>query len=213
MRDSAGGPGWHVVQGSCLTIARVMREAAKWNAPLNPARLLVEAGVEVFCPMETMRVMRGAKRRERSLPLFGIYCFARFDPLAFNWRGLMAIKGVEGLICQGAGEAQRPFRMPDGYVELLVEHGPWSADDLGRAARGLRARRRLGRGDTVRVSDGPMMGALALIERIDKQGRARVWMAAMGGLAATIIDSGRLELVSVSAVPPASASQGHRQAA
>jgi len=123
----------------------------KPNAEYQVAAILRRRGIQTFLP-EIESPHRRPKRRRR--PFFPCYLFIRVD---FERVGLSHVQWTPGLRRVVAFD-DRPAPLPDTAIDLIQR----KLEGLN-AAGGLPAHT-FQPGDTVRVTDGPLQGMLAIFE-------------------------------------------------
>jgi len=103
---------------------------------------------EIFLPL-----LRTHRRHKTILaPLFPCYLFARFD-LRNNYFSVKYTPGVQGLVSAG----REPLAVPTAIIEELARRGQDGVVELPS--------RPFGRGERVRVVEGPFRGFEAIFER------------------------------------------------
>lgn len=130
---------------------------------------LTRQGIVTFDPkIKTERMSRG--RRVQSIRQYiPGYVFVQFDVEAQAWRFINSTVGVKRLI--SAGEI--PVRIPDNSMGLLLERCcDGFVDDPAELDRALLI---VGKGDELRVIDGPFSGFHATATR--KQLGDKVWLS------------------------------------
>ncbi len=109
---------------------------------------LAAFSTEIFLPL-----LRTHRRRKTIVaPLFPCYLFARFD-LRNNYFSVKYTPGVQGLVSAG----REPLAVPAAIIEELARRGKDGAVELPPKA--------FGRGERVRVVEGPFRGFEAIFER------------------------------------------------
>lgn len=167
---AALGPGerWYVAQ----TLA---------NREAYAQRQLENQAFRVFLP-RMMRNLRHARRIRQVLrAVFPGYVFVALDLNRDRWRSINGTIGVSRLIM--AHDA--PIPTPNGVVEALAA----CVDPFGVC----RFERKLGVGQSIRVTAGPFADLMGRIASLDDKGRARVLLEIMGGAVVASLDAGTLE--------------------
>ena len=192
---SAGAPAeaqWYVAQGSPRVAMKRFDFLAEAGASVPP--------VDLFCPMEIVRVRQGRGRlrntgRKVELPLFGIYFFVRAD-LRHEGResatraagvigALREVDGFGGFLGEDEAGWPRPVRASAFVDELRRQRAVVRPDaprfrtgDIVRAIAGPLA------GHAGRIAArGPSRGVEELVRGIgglDKRGRVVVLMKLLG---------------------------------
>ena len=104
--------------------------------------------IDIFLPL-----LRTHRRHKTILaPLFPCYLFARFD-LRNNYFSVKYTPGVQGLVSAG----REPLAVPTAIVEELGRRGQDGVVELPPRA--------FGRGERVKVVEGPFRGFEAIFER------------------------------------------------
>jgi transcriptional antiterminator RfaH len=124
----------------------------KPNTEYQVATALQKRGVQTYLPeIESPRARQGQDRK----PLFPCYLFIKVD---FEAVGLSHVQWVPGLRRIVAVD-NRPVPLPDEIIDLIRRR----LDRIGTA--GGRPAYTFQPGDTVRITDGPLQGLLAIFER------------------------------------------------
>lgn len=129
---------------------------------------LQRQGYHVFLP-RIRRKIRHARRTQILLaPLFPSYLFVGLNVEREPWRCINSTCGVARLLTQG----EIPQPVPHGVVRSLQES--MAEDGAINWAPALNV------GQDVRVTDGPFVGLLGKLERMDSPGRVRVLLDLLG---------------------------------
>jgi len=151
--DLAPQADWYVIQTKPREDQRALENLSAQN-------------FEAFQPRCTVTRRRGGQRREVLEPLFPGYVFVALDRLEQDWGPIRSTRGVARLVRFG----DEIPALPRGLVEQLrALDGIVLTDPLAR----------LKRGDTVRITDGPLAGMQAAFEMLDGERRVFVlldWM-------------------------------------
>ena len=107
---------------------------------------------DVFLPMLKTRAPQWGKLAPAIVPLFPCYIFARFV-LKDSYFDIKYARGVSGLVSAG----QEPIAVPSPIVDEIRKRGADGVVELIAPE--------LGRGEKVRVVDGPFKGFEAVFER------------------------------------------------
>lgn len=125
---------------------------SKPNAEYQVADALQGRGIQTYLPeIETPKARRGRKRQ----PFFPCYLFVRVDLEAVGLSQVQWTPGLRRIVTFGG----RPTPLADEVIDL-IQH---NLDELG--ARGGRPQHTFQPGDSVRITDGPLKGMLAVFER------------------------------------------------
>ena len=129
-----------------------------------------------------MRTTRHARKLQTvQAPLFPRYLFVRLDMEHDRWRAINGTIGVSRLITAD----DRPMPVPAGVVETLQSFR--NSEGLVQLGRGLRE------GQKVRVISGPLVDAIGSLERLNDNGRARVFLEIMSGRVPAVLAVDQLE--------------------
>lgn len=174
----ASGPAWHVVYTAPQAEKSVRNE-------------LVRAGLTTYLPVELSTKVRRRKRIDVESPLFSRYLFVRFDPWRDDWQRILEVDDVEDIL----RNCDVPSRVPAAWIEAL-QH----AEGLGVFDRRKGAQAPFKLGEKVRITEGPLAGLQAVVDRfIDKVSSAspgrkvKVLMDFLGRMSATEVDLVALE--------------------
>lgn len=159
--------GWYLAQlkPNCASIA---------------SRNLERQGIRSFMPLETRTVPRGGRFVDKPYPVFSGYLFVRLDKTAGQWRAVGSTYGISRLVSFGQEPATVPECLIDGLIDrcdndgFLVPNSDFSA------------------GDGVKVTDGPLIDFLGVIEKVSPDRRAFVLMEIMGQTTKVEVDAGSL---------------------
>lgn len=148
---------------------------------LFAAQHLENQGFTTFLPKQVKTVRHARQVRTGLAAFFPGYLFVEMDIERERWRSINGTRGVSHLVTQ----AERPIPAPTGVVEdiraacdhrgVLVE-GPW-----------------LKVGQEVRITHGPFVDHVAIIERFGNADGVRVLLEIMG--AVVPIDAKREHLI------------------
>jgi len=137
-------------------------------------------GFQVFLP-KTLKTVRHARRiRSQVAAFFPGYLFIAIDPDVDRWRSVNGTLGVSYLVMRGEVPAVVPF----GVVEDLIACG-------GRL--GLHSPPPPQPGATVRILNGPFSERIALVQRLDANGRVRLLLDIVAGK--IVVDAGHVVTV------------------
>lgn len=136
---------------------------------------------EAFQPRCTVTRRRAGQRREVLEPLFPGYVFVALDRLEQDWGPIRSTRGVARLVRFG----DEIPALPRGLVERLrALDGIVLADPLAR----------LKRGDTVRITDGPLAGMQAAFDLLDGEQRVFVLLDWMQRRVRVAVDRSAIEV-------------------
>lgn len=145
---------WHVAVASAGAARLVMWRVheALLGEPAGGwiERSVIAEGVELYLPIEELRVIRKGAVRHVRWPLFGAYMFARFDQTGREF--LLAQPGVRGLL--------KGVPIPDADIQTVrALENPKGVVPVGSAKAIFKT------GDQIRVLDGPFTAFSGTIER------------------------------------------------
>lgn len=153
----------------------------KPNAEYRVEAMLQERGIETYLPEITFSK---DKKITRS-PFFSCYLFMKVNLETVDYRKWKWLSGVRHVVSYGG----KPVTLPDFTVQLIREK-------LG----GLDASRRerkvydFERGDTVRITKGPLRDMLAVFDRpTTSSQRVQVLLAVLGSVKKVRLDIANLE--------------------
>lgn len=142
---------------------------------------LENQGFTVFLPKQ-VKTARHARRIKTTLgAFFPSYLFVRVDLQRQRWRSINGTFGVSHLVTQG----ERPVPAPFGVVEDLIA----ASDDRGVLVDGPW----LEIGQQVRITHGPFVDQLAIVDRFSNAEGVRVLLEIMGARVA--VDAKREHLI------------------
>ncbi len=107
---------------------------------------------EVFLPLLRARVPRWGRLSWSVLPLFPGYVFAKFN-LESNYYDVKYLSGVRGLVSAGSD----PLIVPQDIIDEIKRRGVSDIVQIQEKA--------LGKGEPVRIVEGPFRGFEAIFER------------------------------------------------
>lgn len=138
---------------------------------------LADDGIVVLLPRIQVRRKRRGHGTSRVEPLFPRYLFASVDSTDPAWSALRWIPGVTAVLgCDGI-----PSPVPDGAVALITER--MGVDGV------IRPEPSLVRGDRVRVTSGPFVGLVGVLEReASRSGRVQVLLNMLRGATVELED-------------------------
>lgn len=129
---------------------------------------LENQGFTVFLPKQ-VKTARHARRVKTTLAaFFPGYLFVQLDLERQRWRSINGTYGVSHLVVQGEG----PVPAPVGVIEDLIA----ASDERGVLVEGPW----LEVGQQVRITHGPFVDQLAIIERLSNAEGVRVLLEIMG---------------------------------
>ena len=161
---------WHVAY------TRVRREAS--------ARIdLLDRGYEVLFLHYLGAVTHARRTRQVLKPLYPRYLFVGVSP-GQSLYGAAEVPSVAAVLRNG----DQPLEVPSAVIEEL--RGRCGPSGLIAAPR-ARERRRWGRGERVRIAEGPLMGFMATVAQ-DGGHAVRVWVEALGGKVVATMDASSL---------------------
>lgn len=127
-------------------------------------------GFEVFVPKQ-VKTVRHARRVTTALSaFFPSYIFVLLDLQRQRWRSINGTYGVSHIVAQG----DRPIPVPAGVVEDLMAAG----DERGVLVRGPW----LEVGQQVRVTHGPFVDQLGVVDRFSNAEGVRILLEIMGAV-------------------------------
>jgi transcriptional antiterminator RfaH len=162
----------------------------KPNAEYQVATALHKRGIQTYLPqVESPKVRQGRERR----PFFPCYLFIRLDLEAV---GLSNLRWTPGLRCIVAFGDQ-PIPLPDEAINLMQRR-------LDGLNAGDRPTRTYQPGDSLRITDGPLQGMLAIFEGPTTPAeRVRVLLTILGNVNRAWVPATDLERVQPEAKTPA----------
>tara|TARA_B100001540_G_scaffold254230_1_gene231084 strand:+ start:390 stop:893 length:504 start_codon:yes stop_codon:yes gene_type:complete len=127
-------------------------------------------GFEVYFP-KYKKVRRHARRIDTVIrPLFPRYLFVEFEKVLTLWRSIRSTVGVVNVLSAG----ERPLMAPSWVVEKLRE----GEDSQGFISNfGQKA---FGKGDRIKILDGPFADHLAIFDGLDESQRVHVFLQILG---------------------------------
>lgn len=135
---------------------------------LFAAEQLQNQGFFVFLPKQ-MKTVRHARRVQTVMgAFFPTYLFVRMDVDRQRWRSINGTFGVSHLVSHG----ERPVPAPAGVIEDLIA----ASDERGVLLEGPW----LEIGQQVRITHGPFVDQVAIIERFSNAEGVRVLLEIMG---------------------------------
>lgn len=143
---------------------------------------LLRQGYEVFLPVQRRTVRHARRQTEKLVAYFPGYLFICLDLQRERWRPIESTAGVLRMIKARAA----PLPAPVG----LVEHLQSRADAEGVLAE---LGGNLQPGQTVRITGGPFLEQLAVVDRMSGEHRVRVLLSLMGQELPVEIDRRHLE--------------------
>lgn len=195
---------WYVIRGR-VRLADAALDRAGFADAGDPKEKRKDASCKRFVPWQVVRNnRRGAQRKTHIVPLFGVYLFVKIDLRLHNWRRLLDIPGVLGVLCDGDETEERtmPVAVPDAFVDWLISEGKMTTErlqELGLRARKEARKPKIKAGDVVRLVDDVFSSQLLQVEGVDEKGRASLLMRIMGRLVPVKSHISLLELTSVAA--------------
>lgn len=143
-------------------------------------------GMTMFYPRHMVNIRHARKSVSELRPHLPRYVFAEASPATLG--RILRAKGVAGLV-EGAGG---PFVIPpSGWALFRKQYevdGIW-IEPPPKAAPQYEV------GQTVRMTDGPFVGFLAIVERVDAGDRISVSMSVFGGATPAVVPVGWVEAV------------------
>ena len=153
----------------------ILSEDERWYAvhtlpvsELKAASNLNSQEFRTFLPKRQKTVRHARKLLTVEAAFFPRYLFVALDLNRDPWRRVNGTFGVSRLVMRGDG----PQPVPPGIVEALLA----SCDERGL----FRHRLQLRIGDSVRMMDGPFAERLAVLDRLDDDGRVHILLDLMG---------------------------------
>lgn len=131
---------------------------------------LTRQGFSAYLPQYLKRRRHARKTDWVRAPLFPRYIFIRLDPAAARWRAVGSTIGVAHLICA----EDRPLPVPDGVVEDI------RARETGEGVVVLEESPPFAKGETVRVTAGPLADLVGLFEGMTDGERVTVLFELLG---------------------------------
>jgi transcription antitermination factor NusG len=132
------------------------------------AEQLQNQGFTTFLPKQVKTVRHARRVRTGLAAFFPSYLFVELDVERERWRSINGTYGVSHLITHG----ERPIAAPAGVVEDIIA----SCDDRGIVVEGPW----LKIGQEVRITHGPFVDHVAIIERFGNADGVRVLLEIMG---------------------------------
>lgn len=124
------------------------------------SRLLKEkVGVESLVPSQRVWRKRGGKVEIYKKPLFRAYVFTKISFRSINWRIFYSINGVMGFVRRSGA----PEPIPDEQITSLEKLG--SSENLVHEMEYMK----LAPNDRVKVTEGPLRGAIGYFIRADNK--------------------------------------------
>lgn len=134
------------------------------------AQHLENQGFATFLPKQ-VKTVRHARRVQTGLAaFFPSYLFVEMDVERARWRSINGTRGVSHLITQG----ERPIAAPAGVIEDIKR----SCDDRGVLVEGPW----LQVGQEVRITHGPFVDHVAIIERFGNADGVRILLEILGAI-------------------------------
>ncbi len=131
---------------------------------------LQNQGFEVFLPKQ-LKTVRHARRAQTVMAaFFPSYLFVSLDLERQRWRSINGTLGVSHIVSRG----DKPVAAPVGVVEDLIA----AADERGVLVRGPW----LEIGQQVRITHGPFVDQLAIVDRFGNAEAVRVLLEIMGAV-------------------------------
>ena len=128
---------------------------------------LSRQGFRTFLPRLAVTRRHARKQDTVLAALFPRYAFIRLDLARDRWRAVNGTVGVNSLVMAH----ELPMPVPDGIVEELESRArPDGVIDLNE---GLQP------GDPVRIVQGPLVGSLGTLVRLDEKGRIELFLDLM----------------------------------
>lgn len=134
------------------------------------AQHLENQGFATFLPKQVKTVRHARRVRTGLAAFFPSYLFVEMDVERARWRSINGTRGVSHLITQG----ERPIPAPAGVIEDIKR----SCDDRGVLVEGPW----LQVGQEVRITHGPFVDHVAIIERFGNADGVRVLLEIMGAI-------------------------------
>jgi transcriptional antiterminator RfaH len=157
--------------GCKIALEAGQRWYAVHTLPASELRAQANLGNQNFQTLlpKRLKTLRHARRLTTvAAPFFPRYLFVVLDPARDQWRRVNGTFGVSRLVMRG----DAPHPVPPGIVEAIC-----AACD-GRGILQLGARPQIGQ--PVRMMAGPFAEQLAIIDRLDDNGRVRVLLEILG---------------------------------
>lgn len=137
---------------------------------LFAAQQLANQGFTTFLPKQVKTVRHARRVRTGLAAFFPSYLFVEIDVERERWRSINGTYGVSHLVTQG----ERPIPAPAGVIEDLIA----SADERGVLVEGPW----LKIGQEVRITHGPFVDHVAIIDRFGNAEGVRVLLEIMGAI-------------------------------
>jgi transcription elongation factor/antiterminator RfaH len=167
---SLGGRNWYVFRS-------VARQEAMAEANLD------RQGFIHFLPKVLVTKRHARRYVTQKEWLFPRYGFLRLDLARDRWRSINGTYGVERLVMGQDG----PQSVPDDIMETIK--AATGADGLFAPDAGLVA------GASVRVRQGPLSGALGVLQSLDGRGRVDLLLHLLNGQVRTTVAREWIEIV------------------
>ncbi len=145
--------------------------SASWyvvhTKPRQEARALENLqnqGFECFLPVVKVEKRRLQKVRVVQEPLFSRYLFIQLDECTQNWSPIRSTLGVSKLVSFGP----KPAKVPAEFVQFL------------RQAPEQQVVRMFSKGDSIKITQGPLAGLEGVFQALDGEQRAFVLVELLG---------------------------------
>ena len=127
-------------------------------------------GFTAYLPQYQKRRRHARKTDWVKAPLFPRYIFVSFDPQRARWRSIASTFGVAHLVCA----SERPLPLPEGVIDDIRARE--AEDGLVR----LQEPCPFAKGETVRVTAGPLADLIGFFEEMTDSERVTVLLDMLG---------------------------------
>lgn len=137
---------------------------------LFAAEQLLNQGYTIFLPKQVKTIRHARRVHTGYAAFFPSYLFVALDVERERWRSINGTRGVSHLVTQ----AERPVPAPRGVIEDLIA----ASDERGVLVGGPW----LEIGQHVKITHGPFVDQLAVIDRFGNADAVRVLLEIMGAV-------------------------------
>lgn len=137
---------------------------------LFAAEQLLNQDYRVFLPKQVKTIRHARRVRTGFSAFFPSYLFVQLDVARERWRSINGTRGVSHIVTQG----ERPVPVPAGVIEDLIA----ASDERGVLVEGPW----LEVGQHVKITHGPFVDQVAVIERFGNADGVRVLLEIMGAI-------------------------------
>lgn len=140
------------------------------NAEATARSNLRRQNYETYLPVYRKTRRHARKVDQVARPLFPGYLFVRLDLDVEGWRPIRSSVGVGHIVCRG----DRPAAIPEGIVETIL------ARENAEGFVELDETPAFRRGDSVRLTEGPLADRIGLFEGIADDQRVIILLELLG---------------------------------